>query len=126
MDCKDPTPAKAPQISNFNAMISQTAQENLASNFAKILAQEIQDFDNSLGEEFEVGLKLVSFGQTIVFAVHDISYHDPSLIEFDGVAEDGSPIKLIQNVTQISFLLTSLCRKQPEEPKRRIGFLDKY
>jgi hypothetical protein len=67
-------------------------------------------------------MRLVSFGQTITFSVTDIGYNNPSLIVFQGVTEDGKRLELIQHVTQISFLLMAVKRKNPDEPKRKIGF----
>ncbi len=110
-------------IPNIKNPVVRLAEDNYASEFSKIILNEIQEFDNNLSEEFEVGLKLVSFGQTIMFAVHSIGFKNPSLILFEGVY-DNSPIKLIQHVSQISFLLTSLPRVNKEIPKTRIGFID--
>ncbi|MHB8065043.1 MAG: DUF6173 family protein [Ruminiclostridium sp.] len=100
------------------------AKANYASAFAQILLQKIQEFDTNLGEDFEVGVKLVSFGQAVIIAVHGIGFQDPSIIIFIGIGEDGSPLELIQHVTQISFLLTALPRQKKEEPKQLIGFRD--
>lgn len=108
-----------PSLQNIDI---EGVEANYASKFSEILIQMIQEYDNNLGEEFEVGLRLVSFSPTIIFAVHSIGFQNPSLIVFTGIAEDGSPIELIQHVTQISFLLTSLYRKDKDVPKRRIGF----
>jgi hypothetical protein len=112
-----------PNIPVITNVAVEIAKANYASKFAELLYKEIQTFDNELGEDFEVGVKLVSFGQTVVFAVHTIEYQNPSLIIFQGNnPEDSSPIKLIQHVTQINFLLTSLLRKEKEKPKQPIGF----
>lgn len=112
------------RVPDFKPITKQIAEENYASKFAEKILDQIQQFDNDLGNDFEVGVRLVSFGQTVVFAVHSISYNDPSLIIFNGVTDgsSGSPIELIQHVSQISFLLTSLPRQNKEEPKRTIGF----
>jgi hypothetical protein len=67
-------------------------------------------------------VRLVSFGQAVVFRLHDIGYSNPSLISFVGVTEDGDPVELIQHVSQISILLTRLPRQNPEEPRKPIGF----
>jgi hypothetical protein len=90
----------------------------------KVAAHDASELlKKNLGTDFEVGVKLVSFGQTVVFAVHKIEYQNPGLIMFQGInEEDSSPIKLIQHVTQINFLLTSLPRKEKETPKQPIGF----
>lgn len=76
----------------------------------------ITKFDKTLDSEYEVGVKLVSFGQTVTFHVTKLGYYNPSLIRFFGLLEDGSPVELIQHVSQISFLLMALKRINPKEP----------
>jgi hypothetical protein len=111
-----------PDMPMVRSVATKLAKANYASAFAQILLQKIQEFDTNLGEDFEVGVKLVSFGQTVIIAVHSIGYQDPSIIVFNGIGEDGSPLELVQHVTQISFLLTALPRKKKDEPKNLIGF----
>jgi len=82
----------------------------------------INEFNEKLNQSEEVGIRLVSFGQTVTFSVEDIGYWDPNLIRFYGRLEDGSPVQLIQHVTQISFLLMAIKRKDPNKPKQKIGF----
>jgi len=104
----------------------ETIQEiqslELASDFFKKLSHYMDEFDKSLNQEHEVGIKLVNFGQTVQFTVHNIGYYNPKLICFYGETPDGLAIQLIQHVNQINFLLTAVKRKNPEEPKRPIGF----
>lgn len=95
---------------------------NLASEFYERLISMINQFDDELDDEHEVGMRLVSFGQAIQFHVEDLGYHNPSLIRFFGRTEDGQKVELIQHVSQISFLLMSVKRLNPEEPKKKIGF----
>jgi len=97
-------------------------ESELASDFFKKLSHYMDQFDKSLNPEQEVGIKLVSFGQAVQFTVHNIGYYNPKLICFYGEMPDGSPVQLIQNVNQISFLLTAVQRKNPEQVKRPIGF----
>lgn len=96
--------------------------QNLASEFHKRLIKWIQDFDKELDQEFEVGVRLVNFGQTVTFHLENIGYWNPSLISFSGFTENGEPVELIQHVSQISILLLKMKRKDPEKPKRSIGF----
>jgi hypothetical protein len=98
------------------------AQSNLASEFYDRLVKWIETFDKGLDIEHEVGVRLVSFGQTVVFSLASMSYWNPSLISFSGQTEEGDPVELIQHVSQISVLLTRLKRKDPREPKQPIGF----
>lgn len=97
--------------------------QNLASDFYMRLIEYINSFDAKLDQEHEVGVKLVSFDQTIMFAVYDLGYYNPSLICFYGNMEDGSPVQLIQHISQINFLLMALKRTDPLKPKRPIGFI---
>lgn len=97
-------------------------EANRASEFHKRLMQWISSFDAGLDEEFEVGVRLISFGQTLVFHLRSLGYYNPSLISFQGQTDAGDPVELIQHVSQISILLMKLPRKNPDEPKRPIGF----
>jgi len=110
---------------SFHDSIIKT--EKIEKGYASILHEQIlksiNNFDEQLDSEHEVGLKLVSFGQSIQFHVTNIYYKDPYLISFHGFLDDGSPVKLIQHVSQISFLLIKVKRLNPNEPKRPIGFL---
>jgi hypothetical protein len=97
-------------------------ESNYASEFHKRLAKWIGEFDASLDQAHEVGVRLISFGQSFTFHLVDIGYWDPSLVVFRGITEDGNPVELIQHVTQISVLLMKMPRADPSTPKRPIGF----
>jgi len=75
-----------------------------------------------LDNEHEVGVRLVNFGQTVVFSLEDMRYCDPCLISFIGRTQEGQPVELIQNFSQISILLMKLPREYPVEQKKTIGF----
>lgn len=106
-------------LENLSAII---AQQNFASEFCKKLYEEIIDFDASLDNENEVAARLVSFGETIQFGIESIGFSNPSLIIFSGHTSDGSHVQLVQHVSQISILLLSAKRPEPEKPKFPIGF----
>lgn len=114
----DPSQFETPK---FNIPAIPT-NPNLASEFHDRLVQMINKFDEELDQDHEVGMRLVTFGQSITFHVEDIGYWNPSLIRFYGKLENGSPVELIQHVSQISFLLMAVKRLNPEQPKRKIGF----
>ncbi|HDM8081169.1 TPA: hypothetical protein PXN43_000736 [Yersinia enterocolitica] len=95
---------------------------NFADEFHLRLTQWINDFHRNLEDDFEVGGQFVTFGQTQTFTFTSIGYWNPSLISFRGLRDDGSPIELIQHVSQISVLLVRMKRHNPDEPKRPIGF----
>jgi hypothetical protein len=96
---------------------------NLASEFHKRLVTWINAFDKGLDNAHEVGVRLVSFGQSFTFHLEDIGYWNPSLISFKGHSDNGEPVELIQHVSQISILLLTMKRPDPTKPKRPIGFV---
>jgi len=98
------------------------ATANYASEFYERLTKWINDFDEALDEQHEVGIRLVTFGQTVVFHLEGLGYWNPSLISFTGKTEAGDPVELIQHVSQISVLLMKMARKDTSKPKRPIGF----
>ena len=97
-------------------------EANYASEFHKRLVKWINGFDAALDESHEVGARLVSFGEKVIFHLRDINYWNPSLISFVGVTDDGNPVELVQHVSQISILLMKLPRKDSSKPKTPIGF----
>jgi len=94
---------------------------NLADYQYELIMESIADFEKDLDENHEVALYLASFGQSILMNVVSIGYANPSLIYFHGYVEDRFST-LIQHVSQLSFLLTSVEKPEPEKPPRRIGF----
>jgi Family of unknown function (DUF6173) len=109
-------------IPNLRNPLVENAEANYASEFYNRIVKLINDFDASLDNEHEVGIRLVNFGQTVVFHLEDIGFWNPSLIFFIGKTEDDEPVQLIQHVSQISILLRKLQRKDASKPKHKIGF----
>lgn len=75
---------------------------NLASEYCKRLTEMLVNFESQLDEQHEIGIRLVNFGQSVVFHLEEMGYYNPSIITFGGVSEDGSPVELIQHISQIS------------------------
>src|SRR6266851_4867095 len=84
------------------------------------LGECIKQFEDELDNDHEVGARLVSFGQAVVFHIESLGYYGPDIITFYGTNEAGERVQLIQNVSQLSVLLVAV-KKQQEKP-RRIGF----
>jgi len=85
------------------------------------IAQAIVAFEKQLDREHEVGFHLVNIAGEQTMHVLDVGYWAPDLILFFGRAPDGSPMQLMQHVTQVSLLLVA-AKKPGEEEPRRIGF----
>ena len=93
----------------------------MADSQYEIIMEEIADFERTLDDEHEVALKLCNFGQSILMSITDIGYRNPNLIFYYGYV-NGQYAQLIQHINQISFLLMSVPKADPNEPARRIGF----
>lgn len=87
----------------------------------ELIMEAISEFQKNLDNEHEVALQLASFGQSIIMNVTDIGYANPSIIYFYGYV-NGKDSTLIQHVSQLNFLLTSVAKADPNKPARRIGF----
>ena len=86
------------------------------------LAASIKEFEASLDPDVEVGINLASFGQAIQIHVKAIGYIDPNLIVIDGFTGASEPVRLVQHMTQLNFLLMKLPRLAPDVPRQPIGF----
>lgn len=115
------------ELSTNNLLQSMKRSEQLERGNANILYEQlvkrIKKFDESINEDFEVGVKLVCYGNAFQFYLTGLGYQNPYLMIFKGVLEDGSPIELLQHVSQINFVLIKLKKQEPEKPKRKIGFM---
>lgn len=86
-----------------------------------LIKKHIEEFEESLDTEHEVGIKLTNFGQSILMQVTEIGYEKSVMLVFKGYI-NGKPATLIQHINQLNFLLTSMERDKPDEPKKKIGF----
>ena len=109
-------------IRSIERVQREKADSVSASGMHKRLVELINDFEKNLDPEFEAGARLVSFGQTVQFHIIDVGYYNPNIIIFWGILEDGSYVKLLQHMSQLSVLLVQMKRKNPDEPRRKIGF----
>lgn len=108
-----------PNIDKFDIEPSQHLFSYSDTQF-EILKKHIEEFQTSLDDEHEVGILLTNFGQSMLMNVCQISYEKSVLLVFKGYV-NGKYSTLIQHVSQLNFLLTSV-EKEPDRPKRLIGF----
>lgn len=111
--------AKANESTNF---LADFQRASLASNFAEKLTEAIGMFDETLDQDHEVGVRLVTFGQTVIFHVERIGFSNPALVFFHGTTDAGQRVALVQHVSQLSFLLIAMPKLDPNQPKRPFGF----
>ena len=101
---------------------AEAREAQSAAGCVRRLEAQIRLFESQLDADHDVGIRLVSFGSEITFHVTDIGSVEPDLIVFSGKTQAGAPVRLIQQRSQVDFLLTTLKRSDPEEPKRPVGF----
>ena len=86
----------------------------------EIIKEYILAYQASLDPDKDVALLLTHFGNSILMEVTHIGYEESVLVVFKGLV-NGRESVLIQHVSQLNFLLTSV-DKSPDIPKRKIGF----
>ena len=84
------------------------------------IARQIEEFEQDLAPEEEIGLRLIATPDTSVMHINDVGYWGPDMLIFHGTNQHGKPMQLLQHYTQMSILLTAV-PAQEDEPKR-IGF----
>jgi hypothetical protein len=112
---------KQKNIESIN-YLGDIQRASTAEEFCARVENQMKGFDADLDAEHEVGVRLVSFGQTITFHVSSLGFHNPSLIFFIGETPEGDKVQLIQHVSQISFVLMAMPKPDPDQPKRPFGF----
>lgn len=111
-------------------MVESIRQRNFHENpilaIKPAIEQQIQSFEAELEKlqdsSLYVGLWLAAFGQQRLIFVKSIEFDEPCLIIFHGYDNDGAPLKLIQHVSQLSFLLEAR-KRVTDEPRKPIGFI---
>jgi len=110
-----------PDLSNMIAVAPPPASAySFADTQFEIIKKYVIDFQKSLDAEHDIGLLLTNFGSTMLMEVTSIGYERSVLLVFKGCV-NGRDSTLIQHISQINFLLTSVS-KAPDTPKRKIGF----
>ena len=114
-------PSFSLQIPELSAVeIDTPVQHMWADEQFAILKKYVQDYECSLDTEHEVGIMMTNFGQSVLMNVTQITYENPVLMVFKGYV-NGREATLIQHINQLNFMLTSI-EKEPDRPKRTIGF----
>ena len=86
--------------------------------YEKIM-EEIAEYEAKLDNDHEIALRLASFGSSTVMVVTSVGYQNPDMLYFYGFV-NGKDAQLIQHVSQLNFLITSVEREDKTKPARRI------
>ena len=110
------------QTSALSQAVVSSPMVNPATWAYDHLQEIVKEFEGDLDDEHEIGLKIVSLGQTGLYHVQDIDYWPPYILVFRCLDSDGAKVTLIQHHTQLNFLLTALPKADAQRPARRVGF----
>lgn len=94
----------------------------LADYACEKIIEKINEFESNLPEDMQAGGKLVTFGNE-AFAIDSVTYQNPNILIFTGTTVEGETVQLIQHTSQLNLLLLAVKRNNPEEPRRKIGYL---
>lgn len=86
------------------------------------IMEQIRNFEKELDNNHEIALLLASFGTSILMQVINIGYQNPDMMYFYGYVNE-KYTQLIQHVSQLNFLITSIEKEDKSKPPRRIGFV---
>ncbi|PLX82669.1 MAG: hypothetical protein C0617_13560 [Desulfuromonas sp.] len=99
----------------------RSADDNPAGALYQRLLQWVSEFDKSLDEEYEVGVRWATPGQSISFHLAGIGYCNPALLRFVGATDEGESVELIQHVSQVNLMLVKMRRLDPDQAKSTFG-----
>lgn len=122
MDLSAYSSALFDNVRSMDELLSRPTPQSMTYSDTQyeIIKQYILRFQASLDNEHDVGLMLTNFGQSVLMEVTSIDYEESVLMVFHGLV-NGQPATLIQHVSQLNFLLTTV-PKPVAQPHRQIGF----
>ena len=92
----------------------------MAAFAVKAIYEEIADFESALDDNHEIGMSIVGGPSGVCLHVRDIYSYGTDKLVFDGINFDGSPLRLMQHLSQLNFLMISA--KKIGDTASRIGF----
>ncbi len=121
MNSSDYPVASSAVVRSIETIKANTPTQHVwADEMFQVLKRYIQEFEDSLDAEHEVGMMMTNLGQSVLMTVSQVTYEAPTLMVFRGRV-NGFEATLIQHISQLNFLLMSV-DKEPYLPKRQIGF----
>ena len=94
----------------------------LADYACEKIIERINEFEANLPGDMQAGGKFITFGSE-AFAIESVTYQNPNILIFSGITAEGETVQLIQHTSQLNLLLLAVKRSNPEEPRRKIGYL---
>lgn len=117
----DPDVQSATGASIPKALNKPVTQKSPAQWAYERIIMYIQNFEQQLDNEHEVGLGLAG-GKTGVIKIEGLGYYDPDIITYYGLNEIGVRTQLIQHVSQLNVSLVASPKHIDQPAPNRIGF----
>lgn len=113
---------EALQLKKSKDDLQRYYHENPVAAIKKVIQKQITDFESNLGDDYDLGAWLASFGNQILIIVEEIQFSEPTLVIFNGRDNLNNKLQLIQHASQLNLLLNAV-KKTTDEPRRPIGFI---
>ena len=118
---KDGKAVKNHQAAPKGAMAKPLAKKSPAEWAYERIVMYIQKFEEDLDSEHEVGMGFAG-SEAGTLKIQGMGYFDPDIITFYGEDPEGNKMQLVQHVSQLSVMLVSEPKSDPEQEPNRIGF----
>lgn len=99
---------------------------NTAKDIAYYIHQEMIEFQNDLKNSDDIFVSFIPLVKDKIIQVTNVGYIGDSLIFFEGTNSSGRRVEVVQHMSQVNYYMTSAPRKDPEHPRRQIGFVQNH
>ena len=107
---------------NLITKIEWPRDYTLADYACEKIIERINEFEANLPDDMQAGGKFITFGNE-AFAIDSVTYQNPNILVFTGTTPEDEKVQLIQHTSQLNLLLMAVKRNNPEEPRRKIGYV---
>ena len=116
-------PAAVPAVANHAAICDEADQAVMqaAEQVFDHLQTRVKHFQDTLPENYELGIQLANFGGSRAVHVRGMGFRNPNIIEFYGLLDGKTQVAVVQHVSQLNFMLVAVPPAAEKEPYR-IGF----
>ncbi|MBR2207921.1 MAG: hypothetical protein IJ859_03835 [Synergistaceae bacterium] len=111
------------QVEKLEEIAASAPKNNPAKWAHAQLMQIVKDFEETLNDEQETGLKIISLGNASIYYVKEIDYRSPYILVFHCVTQNGEKAVILQHYSQLNFVLIVLPKLNAEKSARRVGFI---
>ena len=111
---------KMPDLRDYVGADTAISLPNHAEEAVKAVYEEIADFESNLDADHEIGMPIVGGPAGLCVHVRQVYPFDSDKLVFVGIDNEQRPVRLIQHLSQLSFLMLAAPRLGPVAV--RIGF----